>query len=176
MNINEFVKVIKENYPVLPSKEEFKKFIYKNNIDIDKSTEQLREILVQAYNRPVQRKKKNRITSDEIEELRADGYTHIEMAEYLGISTYRLALLKKELGIFHGRERTVNVDINEIREYMKFHNLTEGGLEFHKDKTTLKKIMDQNKIKGKRDFCSLWLQLKKKVDENTLKLMIELEE
>jgi hypothetical protein len=180
MNTSEFVKTIKNNFEVLPTRTEVKNFINQNKIDINKSTDEITLMLVNAYRginyrSPKQRKEYNtkNIKKEDIQKCMDMGMLHPEIAQYLGISTCKLSQLKANYDLL---KKTKKLDDKEFKEFMKYHTQQEAAKHFHKDQSEINRTMRSLKIKGKRDFLKLWLELKEKVDKETLKLMIKMED
>jgi hypothetical protein len=179
LNTKEFVNVVKKNFQVLPTRQEVKEFMWKNNLDINKSTDEITMILVNAYRGvnyriPHKRKEQNfeKIKKEDIQKCLDLGMMHTEICNHLGISPCKLSKLKAEYGLL---KKNRKLDDKEFSEFMKYHTQAEAAKHFHKDQSEICKRMKALGIQGKRNFMELWLQLKEKADNKTLKLMKELE-
>jgi hypothetical protein len=179
MNTKEFVQVIKENFEILPTRTELKQFIQSKNMDINKSTDEITLLIVDAYRGvnysiPQQRKKHNNkfIKKEDIQKCLDLGMKHTEITKYLGISACKLSQLKSKYDLLR-KPRDINAP--DFEEFMKYHTQAEAAKYYNVNVSEISRKMKKLGIKGKRDFMSLWIELKKVANLDTIKIMNKLE-
>lgn len=124
MKTKEFVKLVKDKFEVLPTKQELKKFMLDNDLDINKSVDEIIPLLTTAYIT----KDYTYITKEKILSLISKGFNHKEIAKKLHVCANTLTKLKKEYGIKNrNRSKKFKIDIEVLRELLKTKNNSQAA-------------------------------------------------